>query len=72
MLTRTASATVESSTEASISEPTIVEPVFVSGIAQAKVIGGLLYMALFVEQPGIGKTTARGSSKLALSCRFRP
>jgi hypothetical protein len=36
MLTQTASATVESSTEASISEPTIVEPVFVSGIAQAK------------------------------------
>ena len=38
--------------EASIDEPTIVEPIFVSGIAQAKVIGGLLYMALFVEKPG--------------------
>ena len=37
--------------EASIDEPTIVEPIFVSGIAQAKVIGGLLYMAYFVEVP---------------------
>jgi hypothetical protein len=42
MLTRSASETVESSAEASIDEPTIVEPVFVSGIAQAKVIGGLV------------------------------
>ncbi len=38
--------------EPSIDEPQIIEPVFVSGIAQAKVIGGLLYLALFVQQPG--------------------
>jgi hypothetical protein len=38
--------------EPSISEPTIIDPIFVSGIAQAKVIGGLLYASFFVEQPG--------------------
>jgi len=57
--------------EASIDEPTIVEPIFVSGIAQAKVIGGLLYMALFVEKPGEWQG-ASGSSKRASSCRLQP
>jgi hypothetical protein len=52
MLTQTASGAVESSTEVSIDEPTVIEPVFVSGIAHVKVIGGLLCMSLFVEQPG--------------------
>ncbi len=38
--------------EPSVDEPQIIEPIFVSGIAQAKVIGGLLYVSFFVEQPG--------------------
>jgi hypothetical protein len=47
------SETVENSAEgnAPISEPLIIEPIFVSGVAHAKVIGGLLYMAYFVEVP---------------------
>jgi hypothetical protein len=49
----TASGSVESSAkEAPIREEPYIEPVFVSGMAQANVIGGLLYIAYFVEQPG--------------------
>jgi hypothetical protein len=48
----TASAAVKRPAEPSVCEPLVIEPVFVSGVAQAKVIGGLLYLSMFVEQPG--------------------
>ena len=38
--------------EPSIDGPQIVDPIFVSGVAKAKVIGGLLYASFFIEQPG--------------------
>ena len=52
--------------EPSIDEPTIIEPIFLSGIAHAKVIGGLLYRALFVEQPGEWQDTCERLIKARL------
>lgn len=41
----------EAEADAPICEPFMVEPVFVSWLAQAKIIGGLLYLAYYVDQP---------------------
>jgi hypothetical protein len=54
MLTRgLGSETAESSAaDAVVTEPLLIEPIFLSGIAHAKVIRGLLYLSYFVEMPG--------------------